>query len=43
VEDEQPGLTELPDGSLRIAVTQGDAVRIYKGTGASWQSVGALT
>ena len=42
---EQPGLVELPDGSLRIAVTQQDAVRIYasEDSGENWTSVGALT
>lgn len=45
VDDEQPGLVELPDGALRIALTQGDAVRIYssENAGESWTVVGVLT
>ena len=44
VDDEQPGLAEMPDGSLRIAVTQSDAVRMYSSTndGESWSSVAVL-
>ena len=45
VDSEQPGLAELPDGSLRIAVTQSDAVRIYgsENAGESWTAVAVLT
>ena len=45
VDDEQPGLAELPDGSLRIAVTQSGAVRLYKSNDAGelWTNVGVLT
>lgn len=44
-DDEQPGITEMPDGSLRIAVSQSDAVRVYGSTddGTTWNTVGVLT
>lgn len=44
-DDEQPGLVEMSDGSLRIAVTQSDAVRIYasESAGESWVNVGVVT
>ena len=43
--DEQPGLAEMHDGSLRVAITQDSAVRIYKSVnaGMNWTSVAVLT